>query len=1156
MKTINTQYTEKVSDNIIKFKMLFENTSNLVARIGKDFTFRYVNPSWLNVFKKSPEKVLFSKIPDVLGINDEVLILMHVIEKVISEKKPYTIEQIYYGIQYSSQIIPEFNDSGETESVIAISIDVTQNKKTESDLIESEKRYEELVELMPDGILVHSQDTIVFANSTTAKILHANDKNDLIGKKYLDLIHPDYKKIVNAKINDIFEKDESAPVLEPKLIGLDGTIIDVEILASKIIFKGEQAVSVIIRDITERKKTEKVIKESEIKFRTIFERAGIGMIILELDGRIIESNESFQKMIGYSEKDLRMMNISQLMHPDDSESNLALFTNDSLKEKISRNYRGDKRLIHKDGKLIWGKLTLTYLKDDKGEPRLGILMIENISENKKIEKALKDSEQLLAESQKQANIGSWELYIDKGEYKWSRQTFHIFGMDPDLERPLGDKYWEYVHPEDKQRLYTISQRAIQTKTAYKVAHRMILPDGTIKYIESIGKPFFDENGKLIKFVGTLLDVTQNIISKDILKESEERLNTLINASPDIICFKDGSGRWLIANESDLELFELKGVNYKGKKDSELAAYSTFYKDAFMNCETSDELTWVNGKISRCEEIVDKPDGSIIVLDIIKIPIFYEDGKRKGLVVLGRDISKRKQAEEALIISETNYKTLLNSVDQIFILVNTEFKVISYNKLAKKMSQLLFGKRIKLGGNIFEFVDDESKEKIRNRFINAFNGISFTGQINFNLPDNIKKWFEIHYDTVKTDEGKVLGATFSAIEITQRKLAEQELTLAKEKAEQASLFKSNLMSNMSHEFRTPMSGILGFAEILEQEITDPEQLDMLNAISNSGKRLLNTLTSLLKYSQLESEIFDTNIKELKLSDIVLFIVNNYKSFAVSKNLELNYNICNNEKFIFGDDEMVKHILSNITDNAIKFTKNGFVSLELSYEQESEKNWMVCKIKDTGIGIGKSSMEMIFQGFRQASEGIGRVFEGNGLGLAIAKKIINILGGKIEVESEINKGSIFSVYFPAKEEDVTDEFNSSDDKIESELSLKNKTQNVLLIEDNKSNGAITKIFLKDICKVDVADNAEIAFEYVKQKQYSAIIIDIHLGPGMNGIGVAEELRKMENYKNTPMIALTGYAMYGDKEKLLSFGFKDYIAKPFTKDTITEALKKILK
>ena len=735
MKTTNTQYTDKVSDNIIKFKILFENTSNLIARIDKDFTFRYVNPSWLNVFGKSPEEVLFSKVPDVLGNNEDVLILMHVIEKVISEKKPYTLEHSFNGIHYSSQVIPEFNDSGETETVISISIDVTQNKKAESDLIESEKRYEELVELMPDGILVHSQGIIVFANSTAVKIFHANDKNDLIGKKYLDLVHPDYKKIVNERINDISVNGVNEPLLEEKIIGLDGTIIDVEILASEIIFKDEQAVSVIIRDITERKKAEQVIKESEIKFRTIFERAGIGMIIIQLDGRIIESNESFQKMIGYSEKDLRLMNISQLMHTDDSESNPVLFTNNSLVEKIRQNNRVEKRLIRKDGKLIWGRLTLTYLKDNIGEPQLGILMIENISENKKIETALRDSEQLLAESQKQANIGSWEFYIDKGEYKWSRQTYYIFNMDPDVERPLGDKYWEYVHPDDKQRLFNISQRAIQTKTSYRVAHRMILPDGMVKYIESIGKPFFDENGKLIKYIGTLLDVTQNKISKDILKESEERLTSLINASPDIICFKDGEGRWLIANDSDLELFELKDVSYKGKKDSELAAYSPFYKDAFMNCETSDEQTWKKGTITRGEEIVEKPVGNKIVLDVIKVPIFYEDGKRKGLVVLGRDISKRKKAEESLIISETNYKTLLNSVDQIFVLVDTEFKVISYNKLAKKMSQLLFGKRVKLGGSIFEFVDNASIEKIKNRFTNAFNGISFAGQINFNLPGN-------------------------------------------------------------------------------------------------------------------------------------------------------------------------------------------------------------------------------------------------------------------------------------------------------------------------------------------------------------------------------------------------------------------------------------
>lgn len=170
-------------------------------------------------------------------------------------------------------------------------------------------------------------------------------------------------------------------------------------------------------------------------------------------------------------------------------------------------------------------------------------------------------------------------------------------------------------------------------------------------------------------------------AEDALQRSEERLRTLINATPDIICFKDGAGRWLEANRADLELFELQTVDYRGKTDAELAPFSPFYRDAFLACEQTDEVAWLQGATSRGEERIPIPNGNARVYDVIKTPIFHADGRRRGLVVLGRDITERKRAEEALRESEEKYRFLFENAGDVILIHDEEARILAFNKLA-------------------------------------------------------------------------------------------------------------------------------------------------------------------------------------------------------------------------------------------------------------------------------------------------------------------------------------------------------------------------------------------------------------------------------------------------------------------------------------------
>ena len=364
--------------------------------------------------------------------------------------------------------------------------------------------------------------------------------------------------------------------------------------------------------------------------------------------------------------------------------------------------------------------------------------------------------------------------------------------------------------------------------------------------------------------------------------------------------------------------------------------------------------------------------------------------------------------------------------------------------------------------------------------------------------------------------------------------------------------------MSHELRTPLNGILGFAEILQEELQKSEHAIMVENIFNSGKRLMATLNSIIMLSQLEAGKIKLNKKTIMLDVAIASVLKSMEAFATEKNIYIK-NGCTNSFSIHTDEHLLKQLLQQIIDNAIKFTDKGGISIESNEAVETGRNWMVIKITDTGIGIDATNYDMIFQEFRQISEGFGRKYQGSGIGLTISKKIINLLGGRITIESKPERGSSFSVWLPqepgAKGLSASHEqpgrgiARSKDAPVSTALPL------VLLVEDNVVNKDLTMLFLKNTCIVEYAPDAATAIEMAGAKQYHAILIDINLGYGMNGIEATREIRRIPGYSLTPVIAVTGYTMDEEKEQLYAAGCTGYIAKPYDKQTLVKMIREVL-
>lgn len=292
------------------------------------------------------------------------------------------------------------------------------------------------------------------------------------------------------------------------------------------------------------------------------------------------------------------------------------------------------------------------------------------------------------------------------------------------------------------------------------------------------------------------------------------------------------------------------------------------------------------------------------------------------------------------------------------------------------------------------------------------GKEWHGEFRNKKKDGELYWVSASVLPIKNSSGEITNYLAVEEDITEKKNFEAQLIVAKTRAEASDKLKSTLLENMSHEFRTPLIGILGFSQFLESEIQEQEHLEMLKDIYVSGTRLLSTLDGVLQLAQLESTISLKEFNRTNLADDLHKRVISYHIPAKEKGLKFNVNILSDNLFVQIDSNLFNKALNQLIDNAIKYTKEGSITVtaEENLNVSGEK-CIVVKITDTGIGIDRKDYEVIFEAFRQASEGPSRNYEGTGLGLTIAKKIIELMRGKIEVESTPSNGSVFSIWMPA-------------------------------------------------------------------------------------------------------------------------------------------------
>ena len=646
---------------------------------------------------------------------------------------------------------------------------------------------------------------------------------------------------------------------------------------------------------------------------------------------------------------------------------------------------------------------------------------------------------------------------------------------------------------------------------------------------------------------TVVDITE-------LKQAEEKLKTsdkIFDHSLDMLCIAGFDGYFKVLNPAWTNILGWSNVELLSKP------WIDFVHPDDRNNTEDVKTVIVDGKeIYQFENRYMCKDGTIKWLSWNSFP-YPEENIMFGVA---RDVTVRKQADQELKKakekaeeSEKLFKSLIKNAPNGIVIIDEQGKY----KFVSPNAERLFGynkdEAIGHSGSENTHPDDLPMVLKALDTIYADPGKKPKLEYRFKRKNGEFRWIETTFTNLLSDRA-IKGIVLNFSDISERKQIFEELLITKEKAEESDRLKSAFLANMSHEIRTPMNGILGFSELLKKpNLTGEEQQKYISIIEKSGKRMLNIINNIIDISKIEAGLMKLDMNESNINEMIEYVYTFFKPEAVAKKIKLAYKtpLPLKKATIKTDHEKVYAILTNLLKNAIKYTEKG--EIELGYnivETKGRAFFLRFYIKDAGIGIKKDRQDAIFERFIQADIQDKMARQGAGLGLAISQAYVDMLGGKIWVESEEGKGSTFYFTLPYQAEPAPETICQQGDPLEQCNAI--RKLKILMVEDDEVSEMLldetVNIFSKEILK------ARTGIEAVKacrnNPDIDLILMDIQM-PEMGGFEATKQIREFN--KEVVIIAQTAYGLTGDREKSIESGCNDYIAKPIQKTELLALIHK---
>ena len=632
-----------------------------------------------------------------------------------------------------------------------------------------------------------------------------------------------------------------------------------------------------------------------------------------------------------------------------------------------------------------------------GKEKIILLAIVDITERKHKEEALSEKNRMTSKyldillDHARAPIIIWNssLVIKRFNREFEKLSGYHW-------TEVYDKKIEMLFPKDKiDSTLELIKNTLNVKNVDVIEIDILTKDKDIRTVLWNSAIIFDEEG-----INTAATIAQDITKLKNAESELRMLSRVIEQSPVSVVITNPYG--------DIEYVNINFCVITGySKEEVMGKNQRIFKSHYHDNKFYEELwnTILSGKEWKGEILNKKKNGDLYWESELIFSLVNNNGDMTQFIAIKEDITEQKQIRSELLISEERYKAIFNTSLELVYIFDLEGQILEANTHAL---------------NLFGYTLEESKRLKLSDILEPGDLLTATKNIEYVIANGVnqgpqeyrlrtKKGGEIYIETtgVRLDkDGKPYSIMGIARNITERKHTEKKMIEAKEKAEEMNRLKTNFLANMSHELRTPLIGILGYAEFLENELTDKELQKMAKTIKSSGERLHKTLNNILDISRIETEKQQVNIKEHDLIKYLIEQVELFRAAAEGKSLSLNFETKEEILNAYIDEEMFVSIINNLLENAIKYTNAGNVTLIAKREKDNA----VIEIIDTGIGVHEDLYNLIFEPFRQASEGYGRSHQGTGLGLTLVKKYTDLMHGTIVLNSKSEGGSTFILKLP--------------------------------------------------------------------------------------------------------------------------------------------------